>query len=241
MILARRRRAAPRDLVGRATVRRSFTREPAPRPARPMDPEALAARPANLPTRPLVVTHPGRTTLRLRFAPLVPVARRRATGGSARIGSRPRVDHDARRRTTQSSLAASELPTPCREVRDRTARLEPDAPRPLRRHDPRTLPQLEQDADELAARVAGYSRPPPAHWAGKLHDVREHPCGIGSAGLRPRDRAAPSPALSSVASPCGNRSAPTLPARPWPATARTPVMRPAGRRRRAPVIRCRGV
>ena len=56
----------------------------------------------------LVATHPGRTALRLRFAPLVPVVRR--WGSAARRRSaRPRIDHDVRRWTTPSSCAAAEL------------------------------------------------------------------------------------------------------------------------------------
>ena len=53
----------------------------------------------------------------------------------------------------------AELAGLCREVGDRIARVDPDVLRPSRRFDPRAREQVKQDADELAARFAGYFAP----------------------------------------------------------------------------------
>ena len=46
-----------------------------------------------------------------------------------------------------------------REVRDRIVRVDPDVLRPSRRYDARARERVKQDADELAARFAGYFAP----------------------------------------------------------------------------------
>lgn len=53
----------------------------------------------------------------------------------------------------------TELAGLCREVRDRIARVDPDVLRPSRRYDVRARERVKQDADELAARFAGYFAP----------------------------------------------------------------------------------
>ncbi len=70
---------SPIRRIRRATVQRA-TDIPSRKSWRhtlcPIDPEVLVVHPANLPAQPLVATHPGRTALRLRFAPLGLVVRR---------------------------------------------------------------------------------------------------------------------------------------------------------------------
>ncbi len=93
-----------------------------------------------------------------------------------RVGERLREDENGKPLTFRDSMIENvrdlvdvvprlnvfedaELAGLCREVGDRIARVEPDMLRPSRRYDPRAREQVKQDADELAARFAGYFAP----------------------------------------------------------------------------------
>ena len=93
-----------------------------------------------------------------------------------RVGERLREDENGKPLTFRDSMIENvrdlvdvvprlnvfedaELAGLCREVEDRIARVDPDVLRPSRRYDPRAREQVKQDADELAARFAGYFAP----------------------------------------------------------------------------------
>ena len=116
----------------------------------------------------------------------------------------------------------------CQQVKDRIASVDPDELRPSTSFNPATRERVKRDAEDLAAKFAGYFAPARRRPQGSRPDDLPHPQGRRDAPQQVRHGPPPGPAVLRQPHAAPSALPPTLPARQSPATARISASRPPG-------------